>query len=414
MKLLVYEHVSGGGYSGRPVDKGVLAEGFGMLRSLTADFKAAGNEVTVLLDSRLSKLNPPLAADTIISISKAQEPTKVLASAGKTFDATYLIAPETGQTLKNIVQLAEQTGQPTINCMSNAVAQVSNKEVLYEALQRRGVRVPKTQSFDAKATPEDVLAAIRRLFSYPVVFKPADGVSCGGLSLVQEDSQIEVAVEKAKAASGDKRFIAQEFVRGEAASVSLLTSGEEASAISLNKQNISLAPPQLNSSYEGGEVPFQHPLEAEAFKTAEQVASSFTGLRGYVGVDLVLAEKTVYVLDVNPRLTTSYVGLSKVAGFNVADAMIDVVLKKKLPPKRETKGFAYFSKVRSPKPTADAFRRAAQIKDVITPPFHLDGGGLEPVSLVAAYGNSREAALLRFEEAKKRLFTIISGGQQVW
>ncbi len=36
-----------------------LSEGFGMLRTFASDLKAAGHEVTVLLDDRISKLNPP-------------------------------------------------------------------------------------------------------------------------------------------------------------------------------------------------------------------------------------------------------------------------------------------------------------------------------------------------------------------
>ena len=60
MRILVYEHVSGGGYAGQPISPSVLSEGFGMLRTVVSDFKAAGHEVTVLLDARISKLNPPI------------------------------------------------------------------------------------------------------------------------------------------------------------------------------------------------------------------------------------------------------------------------------------------------------------------------------------------------------------------
>ena len=68
MKVIVYEHASGGGYAGQPIPSSVLSEGFGMLRSVVADFKAAEHEVTVLMDARLSKLNPPLNADVILPI----------------------------------------------------------------------------------------------------------------------------------------------------------------------------------------------------------------------------------------------------------------------------------------------------------------------------------------------------------
>jgi len=202
----------------------------------------------------------------------------------------------------------------------------------------------------------------------------------------------------------------QEFIRGEAVSVSLLCTGAEALANSLNKQNVKLATPEAASSYEGGAVPFDRPLKHEAFRMAEKVAGSLAGLRGYVGVDLVLAEDKPFVVDVNPRLTTSYVGLSRVAGFNVAEAIVNAVLENKLPARQESCGFVYFSKVETSKPTVSSFQKAARINGVISPPFPVDDN-LKATSLVAGHGKSMEDAGLRFEEAKKRLLNIISRGK---
>ena len=52
---------------------------------------------------------------------------------------------------------------------------------------------------------------------------------------------------------------------------------------------------------------------------------SLPGLRGYIGIDFVLTEGKPFVVDVNPRLTTSFVGLRGVAGFNVAEAIVNAV-----------------------------------------------------------------------------------------
>jgi predicted ATP-grasp superfamily ATP-dependent carboligase len=255
-----------------------------------------------------------------------------------------------------------------------------------------------------------VTSEIKIKLGYPAVFKPSDGVSCRGLSIIHGGYQIETAIAKIKAVSSRKSFVAQQFICGEAASVSLLCTGTEARAISLNKQDIQISKPGTTSSYEGGEVPFAHSLRPEAFRAAEDVAFSFSGLRGYVGVDLVLADDKAFVVDVNPRLTTSYVGLSEVAGFNVAEAMVEAVLKNQLPVRQENRGSVYFSKVKTPKPSVGTFQKATQLDGVISPPFPLLGNS-EAVSLVAGHGESMLNAQLRFEEAKKRLLNIISGGK---
>ena len=269
MKLLVYEHLSGGGYAGQPINVSVLSEGFGMLRTLVADFKAAGHEVTVFLDARLSKLNPPIAANCTIPVFYAQESQKFLLKAAEINDAVYVIAPETGRTLQSLVQIVRQTGKLSLNCEADTIRKVADKTVLCETLKNKGLPAPETMAFNVDSGLAEVKSAIKSKLSYPVVFKPPDGVSCGGLSIVKEDAQVEDAIAKVRTESAEKHFIVQEFIRGEAVSVSLLCTGGEALAISLNEQNIKLATPEADSSYEGGVVPFDHPLKHEAFKVAE-------------------------------------------------------------------------------------------------------------------------------------------------
>lgn len=407
MKVLVYEHVSGGGYAGQPIPSGVLAEGFGMLRSVVADFKAAGHEVTVLMDARLSKLNPPMDADCTVPICYPKESEKILNNIAKINDAIYVIAPESGQTLQSLVQIAEKSGMVSLNCESGAIAKAADKAVLYESLANEGFQTPKTVIFKSKDTLLQTKEAIKAELQYPMVFKPVDGVGCSGLSIVKEEAQVESAVAKVKAQSTNKHFLAQEYIQGESASVSLLSNGKKALALSLNKQNVTLAEPDGTSSYDGGVVPFEHPLKHEAFTLAQKVVESIRGLRGYVGVDLIFGEKEIFVVDVNPRLTTSYVGLREVAGFNVADALVNAVLKGKLPAKNERMGFACFSKTETATPTIEAFQKAAKLDTVVSPPFPLEDNA-KSCALVIGEGDNLKNASLRLEEAKKHLRNIIS------
>jgi predicted ATP-grasp superfamily ATP-dependent carboligase len=47
------------------------------------------------------------------------------------------------------------------------------------------------------------------------------------------------------------------------------------------------------------------------------------GLRGYVGVDLVLSDTDAVLIEINPRLTTAYVGLRRALEQNVAALIVD-------------------------------------------------------------------------------------------
>ena len=130
----------------------VLSEGFGMLRSVVSDFKAAGHEVTVLLDARLSKLNPPYRCRLQVPVFYPQEAKNFSVKHAKINDAVYIIAPETGQTLQSLVKLVEQTGKVSLNCESSAIQKVADKAALYETLKKNGLPTPKTVVFNVDGT----------------------------------------------------------------------------------------------------------------------------------------------------------------------------------------------------------------------------------------------------------------------
>jgi predicted ATP-grasp superfamily ATP-dependent carboligase len=100
LRLLVYEHLSGGGFAAERISPSVLCEGFGMLKTLIADFKAAGHSVTTTLDSRIARFNPPIKADCVIPVSSSNEAKANLQTISERADAVYVIAPETDGVLR--------------------------------------------------------------------------------------------------------------------------------------------------------------------------------------------------------------------------------------------------------------------------------------------------------------------------
>jgi tyramine---L-glutamate ligase len=57
---------------------------------------------------------------------------------------------------------------------------------------------------------------------------------------------------------------------------------------------------------------------------AQRIAVAIPGLWGYVGVDFVQTADGPLVLEVNPRLTTSFCGLRAALGVNVAALVLDL------------------------------------------------------------------------------------------
>ena len=75
----------------------------------------------------------------------------------------------------------------------------------------------------------------------------------------------------------------------------------------------------------GGQTPLPPPLAERAVRIARRGIAAVDGLAGYVGVDVVLGEASEVVIEINPRLTTSYVGLRALATDNLMDVLLRLV-----------------------------------------------------------------------------------------
>ncbi|MDR2699486.1 MAG: ATP-grasp domain-containing protein [Nitrososphaerota archaeon] len=405
MDILVYEHACGGGFAEGAVSPGILAEGFGMLRSCVADLKTAGHKVTVILDEEMSRLNPPIDADCVVPIFSFKDAQQTILNICADVDAAYVIAPETGGTLHALVEFIERQGVPLFNSRPNAIWAVSDKVNMYETLGVKGLRTPKTVKVDVAQCIGDLFMGE---MGFPVVFKPVDGMGCSGLSIVKDASQVGHAVGRIVTELGSEAAIVQEYLEGEAVSVSLLCTDSKALAVSLNKQNVVLSSPDGVSCYMGGVVPFCSVREQEVFRVAEAVVGCFSGLRGYVGVDMILTNTGPVVVDVNPRLTMSFVGLRRVAGFNFADAIVNAALENVLPSKTVFEGCACFSKIETSKVDIDVLDKLYEISEVVSPPFSVQDSKMG-CALISAEGNSSEEAHFLLEEAKRYVLDVCRG-----
>jgi len=406
LNLLIVEYASGGGYANQKLSSSILSEGYAMLRSLIADCKAAGHNVTALLDSRLKEFNPPNQADRIFSVTSPAEFSAKLTEQAKVADAVYVIAPESGQVLENLVQDIENSGGTALSCSVEAIKRVSNKMKTNETLKKMELKVPETVLLDIHETA-DVIEQLTKELGYPLVFKPLDGVSCGGLSLVKDADRIVGAVKKVAHESMSEQFIVQELIMGKAASACVISTGDKAVAVTLNRQFVTLASPDGESGYHGGAVPFEHSLEKEAFRAAERAVEGIGGLKGYVGVDMILTNERAVVLEINPRLTTSYVGLRRVAEFNPAEAIINAIIRRKLPKNVQHRGYAFFSKVEAPS-RRQIIDETYKLRDAVSPPFPIEENK-SAYALIAAASTSHKGAETAFYSAKKRLLKLYGG-----
>lgn len=246
-----------------------------------------------------------------------------VAGAGRAFgllvehvDAVWLIAPEIGGVLARLATAVERAGRRLIGPGATTIRRVSDKAWLGRHLTARGIPVPRSTLLAARLRgsaasigridQEPGTRHYARAIEFPVVVKPARGAGCSGVALARDPAELKTALSCAREVAGRGPVLIQPYIAGVAASVSLVSDGSRAVPIAVNVQHVR---PDLPFTYDGGETPAQHPMAARAIERALAVCHALPGLVAYIGVDVVLTRDDAVVIEVNPRLTTAYIGL---------------------------------------------------------------------------------------------------------
>jgi predicted ATP-grasp superfamily ATP-dependent carboligase len=276
--------------------------------------------------------------------------------------------------------------------------EVANKEWLSSRLDDLGIPHPLTYTGGEIAEG----AEKAKHFHYPMVAKPAYGG--GGTANFFCNNEKEL-VRWAKQLPD---FLYQEYIKGTPASVSLISSKRKVISVSVNEQLIGLgslcAPGPF--VYCGNISPF-----VTKFSDSErmcEIAAELTnelGLIGSNGVDFVITDDELLVIEVNPRFQGSLDTAELSTGLNLVDAHVKAV-----------KGNLFSERVETKRHAAKAIVFAKQ-EGVVVEKF--DPGGIvdipekgrilkpgEPIATGIGIGDSREEA---FADAMEKVVRIKAG-----
>ena len=324
--ILVFEYFTASGIK----EKNIISEAeeliFGLLDDLS-DFN-----VDLVIDKSyedkvkdFSNVNPILIDEHIINW---------LESNVADFKNAIFIAAERDNALYEITKILEENNVNTYTSSAEACFKTSNKYETYEALP---LDIPQPRSFkfkiDSKGYWKRAIENLHEkwqsedpLTPLKLIIKPLIGVDCENIVIIDDIDNLSYDLEKIFPPGS--RIIVQEYIAGTDISVSLISDGKKAIPISLNEQFINIG--NAKGTYFGGKIPYESKYRQEAFEIAVRAVEAIEGIKGFVGVDLLINadEKdvySVYLLEINSRFTTPYVGLRKICSFNIGKSIIEVI-----------------------------------------------------------------------------------------
>jgi predicted ATP-grasp superfamily ATP-dependent carboligase len=377
VQLAVLEFLCGGGLTGTSSEtsshhelRSLYQEGLGMLRCLLEDLALCGHRVTTVIDSQAVAANEleflrSIAQVILLDPSPLaeQEYQAQWLNAARDSDRVLVIAPEIGGELERITQMMQREGVPLWGAMGTFLEHGADKLAMAASLPPVADH-PKTWAVsDWVALLHENQQLLESAADNGWVYKDRWGAGCSEMKWFPSAYALRdwLASTRASFSSGTvgghagvdrwgdrwgDRWIVQPWRAGMPASLSLIADGE--------------SPPRLVGCmgqrierdeavrYAGGFGPLQEDSFESLQSWAREVIAPYEGVRGWMGLDIIMgssredhdfrnrsrasghfadgfrASAPWSLIEINPRLTTSYVGWREIYGPSLAEGVFGI------------------------------------------------------------------------------------------
>lgn len=292
LTVFVLELVSSG-YFGERIGPSFRQEGRAMLDAVLSDFRRIPN-VTV---------------ETILD-----DLEELRAAFNRRADAVLCIAPEFDDLLRLFCAFLCRPWMTSLNCDAPTLDLCGDKWQFSLHLAAHGIPTPPTKRIEFPERPA----------SFPCVVKPRFGA---GSWLVRRvpDRGHWLKLSESYRTAGLQEALLQPLIQGTAVSVgALVRTGQPPVILPIAQQRLTA---DGEFRYLGGEIPAKLPADCEARvrQTVSSVIRSLPGLNGYIGCDLIVPDgrpRAPVIVELNPRLTTSYIGYRTLCEDNLMERLL--------------------------------------------------------------------------------------------
>ncbi len=303
MRLFVCEFLTGGGLCAETLPPDLLRDARCMFDALIGDLRCIdGLELITTRDVRLEPL-----AESVAVIRAADDPWVIWSECLRSCDAAWITAPESGGILLALRHLADACGCRFIGSEADAIRIATSKTATMKHFSRAGIPCIDAAAADHPPPPADDGWIVKR----------DDGAGCEDMYYFSHEEEILAWVAGCR---DPQLYIVQPRISGRHASLSVLYSDDGCRILACSEQDIRFengrvhaGAPAVNKLRD--RIPALTPF-------AVNIGRAMPGLRGFTGIDFMDTAAGPVLVEVNPRLTTSYAGLHDILDYNPAERIL--------------------------------------------------------------------------------------------
>ena len=308
-----------------------------MLSGLANDFALCGHIVHTILDLnaapfkkhfhsnvRLNSLDSNVVdrkwMDHWIDIAKACE-------------LAIVIAPELDNQLTRIVEQLRLSGAKVLASSGPFLKATSDKLTTAKLLSQSNITHPPTQTLtEFRATDRCIAQRGTSQGEIPLTLKRRDGAGCEDMMIFANRDRLELWLSMhASLYLAEDDWLVQEWLFGRPASMAIIA-GQAWQVIGAAEQTMQYDTDNQDGwssvSYLGGRGPLRDVTDEILVQLAKAVQHALPAeAAGWIGIDFLVPNdptqlRDYVVVEINPRLTTSYLGYRKWYGPQLAGALL--------------------------------------------------------------------------------------------
>ncbi len=298
MDILIYEHFLGEDYKDQ-LSPLILNEAKLIINTIIKDLSLeySDSKISLLLNKKNKNL---IDCCNCLYRNYHNDVITDISNKIKKNDKVLVLAPEENLIMYDLIKSIEDKQISHLNSSSSFISKSTNKFELNVLLQNSKKYLIKTyKNYEKIRTNNRVVAKI------------FDGIGAENLFIFKNRYDLEKNKHKLT-----KFHIFQEYIKGEIIGINIVVKNNKVFILSINEQIYKYSSDHEIFLCKINIGKYNYMLDK--FKIfVENILSNLNDSFGFIGIDAILTDdQEIIFLEINPRLTTSYVGLRESLGIN--------------------------------------------------------------------------------------------------